>query len=242
MLKTRFAALLAALIFGLVSSSIAGTISLGTVSHDTKTNSVDLQHENMAVPQLQEDDFCVELGISGDVFVDGIGDPDNSTHAVDLAALSASLGPIVITDVGWDVTIDPIGASWYSESSFALTSDTDPSGVQPITLAPGTGEDFANDGSPHNYNSGGLVNLIAAIGENIVATDGIINIELFESFDDVADEADANLLAGSSITFGFRDALTFTEHTAVVKWVPEPASMTLLGLAGLALFGMRRRS
>ncbi len=240
MLKTRLAAF-AALIFGLVGTSMAGTISYGVLEHTAKTSSVDLQHESLAIAHAQEGDFCVELS-NGDVFVGAAGDAGNSLHSVDLAALAGALGPIVITDIGWDVTIEPQGPSWYSEASFALTTDTDPSGAQPVSLSPGTGEDFAFDGSAHNYNSGGLVNLIAAVGENLVATDGVINIELFETFDDASVDPDALLLAGSSITFAFRDALTFTEHTATVKWVPEPASFSLLCLAGLGLLGMRRKN
>lgn len=240
MLKTRFAALAAALILSCAGNALAGSIVSGVLQNTVKSPSIDLHHEDLAVPQTQEDDFCVIIA-PDDVFVDGLGDSDNSVYAVDLASLSGSLGPVVITDVGWDVTIDPIGASWYSESTFALSTDTDPNAVQPITLSPGAGDDFANDGSPNSYSSGGLVNLIAAIGENLVSVDGMINIELFESFVDNEDMPDANLLSGSSLTFGFRDALTFTEHTVEVKWVPEPASFTLLSLAGMALLGLRRK-
>ncbi|CAN0594277.1 unnamed protein product, partial [Laminaria digitata] len=62
----------------------------------------------------------------------------------------------------------------------------------------------------------------------VVGADGILDINFFESFDDVAGEIDATYLAGSTITIVGQGI------------VPAPASLALIGLGGLAA-GRRRR-
>lgn len=215
--------------------AMAGTISVGSIAHTVKTPSIDLNHTGSG----PRGGVICEIIAPSDEFVDLLGDADNSSYDVDLAGLIGAIGPVVITDIGWDVSIESVGASWLSEASFALSTDTDPTPLpQPLTLTPGAGDDFAGSAT---YSSGGPINLIGAIGENLVSVDGLVNIELFESFDDTADATDALLLAGSSLTFVVTDALTFTSSTVEVKWVPEPASFGMLSLAGLVMLLGRRK-
>ncbi len=237
---TKFQTLLAvALAATLVGSSLAGTIAIGALSHEVKTPSVDMQHELLAVPPAQEGVvFCEVLGVS-DVFYGLPGDPSNSNYAIDVAGIVGASGPVIITDLGWDVTIETNGPSWLSEAVFAFTSDTDPDLVQPITITPGAGDDGPGTAT---YSSGGLVNLVGNGLENIVAVDGIVGLELFDTFEDFADSPDANLLTGSVLTLAVTNALTFESSLVELKWVPEPASFGLLGLAGLLLIATRRKS
>ena len=124
---------------------------------------------------------------------------------------------MMVSDIGWDLTLTTIGASWGSEATFGFNDV--------LYLAPGSGDDFPV--SVMSYNSGGLVDLTDNGFDNLMADDfGNITIELFETFDDVQGEVDAYLEAGSVLRLG----LTY----------PAPGSVMTLGV-GLLCCGRRRR-
>lgn len=119
-----------------------------------------------------------------------------------------------ITGIGWDATIVTNGGSWLSESVMRFNND--------LFLTVGIGDDFAGTGS---YSSGGILDLVGTGLDFFLAADGLLNIEFFESFDDVADEIDN----------------VFTSGSLQVQYViPAPSALAMLGLGGLVA-GRRRR-
>ena len=163
-------------------------------------------------------------GQSFDIVVDNQswdleGSPNNETITVDLAALGLAPADWVLNGVGWNVDVDPIGASWYSEVTFGFA---DQGSVNDLFVTPGAGDDFANTGAPINYTSGGTLKLGDAGIPDIAISSGFLEIEIFESFDDVAGAPDANV-----------------SGTITLQFVPAPGALALLGLAGVV--GRRRR-
>lgn len=152
------------------------------------------------------------VDISGFNSVDSAGSPLNDS--IDLFIGQGWL----LYAIEWDVTIATVGASWLSEVTFGFTElDGQPS------FAPGAGDDTPGTAS---YSSGGVLDL-ADIGIEPfrIDADGVLSIEIFESFDDVEGSLDASFLQGSRMTFYF---------------VPSPASLGVLGAGAIAL-GRRRR-
>ncbi len=152
---------------------------------------------------------------------DLVGDADNVVMLIDMAALFglASGSSIDLNGIGWDVTIASAGASWQSEARIYFDNDTQDSG-EGIFLAPGIGVDSPGTGS---YSSGGILKLVDAGLPDLILDNGILRLEWFESFDDIADTVDARM-------FG-----TLTLQSSV----PAPSGVALLGLGGLV--AMRRR-
>lgn len=150
------------------------------------------------------------------------GSPNNDIETVDLAAALGITGDVIVTGIGWDVEIASTGASWLSEAVLGFGSD----GVTAINLTPGTGDTFAGTGT---YTSGGIVDLIG-IELTFVVTDGLLTIEFFESFDDIADSIDAVITGSLTI-----------EYEAVTA-VPVPAAVWLFASGLLGLMGARRRA
>ncbi|MEM7312954.1 MAG: PEP-CTERM sorting domain-containing protein, partial [Planctomycetota bacterium] len=182
-----------------------------------------------------EGDFCIEMGI-GDMFGGTQDDPINSIYHIDLGSLVDG-GAIEITDIAWDVTIQPIGDSWYSDATIGFAVE-DGSG---LALAPGVGEEFPFDGAAHQYISAPL-NLIDAGVGNLNAPSGVFVLTFFDFYDDIPGEADALLLGDSVISVTFDDE-SGNSHTADIKWaaVPEPGSLGLLLAGFLAMLGIIRR-
>ncbi len=156
----------------------------------------------------------IEVDISNLVSFDGLGAPGNETLSINLPE-----GYDRVIGIGWDVVLETYGASWASEASIALGDSVDGAA---LFLSPASGED-APLGEPTAYSSGGIVDLIG-LGLDFSVASGVLSLELFEGFDDVAGEADAAWLAGSTIS---------------VQVIPAPGAIALLGAAGL--IGTRRR-
>lgn len=172
-----------------------------------------------ALPSASASVFSVD--VTGTQSWDEQGDLDNTIMVIDVAAELglASGSSVTIIGVGWDVSLATNGLSWLSEATVFINGE--------VTLAPGT-EDNPGTG---NYSSGGIINLFDNGIPDIVLSDGLLTLEFFESYDDVADSVDAIWTAG-----------TLSFETAMAP-VPLPAALPLLlvSLGGLAMGGRRRR-
>lgn len=144
------------------------------------------------------------------------GAPINQVFFVNIGAGNA------VNGLGWDVVLTAFGLSWRSEIRVLVTDST---GLGGFNLAPGTD---ASPGGPTAYSSGGQILKLAnySIPDVVALGDGLIRLEFFESYDDVAGAFDGIWNSGS----------LFLQTT-----VPTPASAGLLGLAGVGLLGRKRR-
>lgn len=161
---------------------------------------------------------------------DAEGDSNNTIVTVDLAAaLGFAPGSAVFIDaIGWDVMINPQGASWYSEATVAFRDSSNDPTRPAVILSPGAGDDVTNDGAPRAYSSGGLIDLTdSGLADIMLLSDGILVMEFFEGFDDVPDAVDAFWSGTLSVN---------------AQVVPVPAALPLLLSAlGLTGFLTRRR-
>ncbi len=169
-------------------------------------------------------------GVTGSVFsvsvaglesFDGLSAAGNTVLLIDIGAMLGNAGSsVTMTSIGWDVTGTAEGASWQSEMRFYFDDNIAPDltglFLRPLsTNGPGTG----------SATSGGQIDLTDNAIPNIVLPNGILRIELFESFDDAA---------------GVRDGIWDSGSLMIgVAEVPAPGAAALLGLAGLT--GLRRR-
>jgi hypothetical protein len=141
------------------------------------------------------------------------GTAGNTLLSLDLGAAGT------ITGVGWDVTIQAIDPSWQSEVTFDIGDSLD--APENVFVSPGAGITTPGTGT---FSSNGIIKLIDAGIPDIVIADGIVEIEVFDSFDDGGPAGqDANISG--------------TLFLQVV--IPAPAALGLLGVAGFA--GRRRR-
>ena len=115
----------------------------------------------------------------------------------------------VMTGIGWDVTIATVGGSWLSEARVYFDgSDLDGSG---LFLTPGS-----SMGSPGTatFSSGGIIDLTDnGIPDIPVLADGLIHMEFYEGFDDVAGAIDATWTAGT-LDLVYATCGSVTEMTA----------------------------
>lgn len=145
------------------------------------------------------------------------GSPNNTVFTLDLNALLGGIAgdDAFVTGLGWNVNLETVGASWLSEAVYNYSGQ--------IFLTPAVGENAPGAG---NFASGGILDL----GDNglpdILAAGGILTIELFESFDDVAGAIDT--FADGTLTL------------AVDYKVPAPGALAVLGLGGLVASRRRR--
>lgn len=170
----------------------------------------------------------INFSVDGISSFDAPGDPDNVILTIDLAAeLGLASGSSVTVDgFGWDVTITPIGDSWYSEATAGFS---DSAGGQGINVSPGAADGNAGDGIPLAYTSGGILDLTDNGLSDIVLADGILLVEFSEGFDDIADTPDSTW--GGSM-----------DVSASKTVVPVPPAFLLLasGLLSAGVFGRRK--
>jgi len=175
-----------------------------------------------AITASAQEGIVIDYDISGAESWDDYGAASNEVHVIDAAGLVGlpSGTAVTMNGIGWDVTIETIGGSWLSEATMYFDDNISPDGVG-LFLTPGVADSYAGTAT---YTSGGIIDLSDAGIDNIALPDGLLRLEFYEDYDDVAGQVDANYLASSVL------------HLDIV---PEPAGLTLIGLGTLAL--IRRR-
>jgi len=155
----------------------------------------------------------VTIDLSGMDSWDLFADADNVVLNTAIGANSHIVG------IGWDLTFATVGASWLSEATISFEDSAQAGGVFLAgsgTAAPGT----------ETNSSGGIFDLVGTGLDFFLGADGMLRMELFEDFDDVADAVDGSYLSGSSVQIQYV--------------VPAPGALAMLGLGGLVA-GRRRR-
>lgn len=156
--------------------------------------------------------------------VDALSSPNNQIILFNAAvALGLPSGtPVVLNGIGYDVTIEAIAPSWLSEMRVYLDDN-----IAPDQLGLFFG--FSNVGAPGvaNASSNGIIKFGPGTPlpqiPPVALPNGILRMEFFESYDDAVGVVDGIFRSGS----------------IQLQLVPEPASLSLLALGGLAL--IRRR-
>ena len=163
--------------------------------------------------------MTTEYSVAGLDSIDGFGSPLNFVGSAFLGANAR------VTGIGWNLNIETVGLSWLSEAAIGFTSLSQGAGVN---LTAAFADTFSGAG---NYNSGGVVDLVGLGLAFRVEGDGKLRIELFETFDDNFESADAHYLRDSTLTFQY-------------QLVPEASTSAMLafGLFGVGLVMRRRRT
>lgn len=156
------------------------------------------------------------VDLSGSSFNGEPGSPLNEVFNVNLGANA------MVTGVGFDITLEAFSPSWLSEATIALEDSAQTAG---LFLTPAVGNDGPGAGS---FSSGGVIDLSDVDGMGLdltfsVGADGILRIELFDTFDDF-----------------FSPQATISSGSVTIQYIPAPASAALLGLGGLAAARRRR--
>lgn len=185
------------------------------VKTETSASTLDL------TPSTPRAGQTFDVDLTGIQSWDSLGSATNTVLLIDVAAaLGAASGTqVTMNGIGWDVTLSTNGASWASEAVMYFDDNIAPD-LSGLFLTP-----FFDQSTPGTFatSSGGILKLADAGIPDIVLADGILRIEFYESFDDVAGAADANW--GGTIT---------------IQAVPAPGGLALLGLGGLAAARRRR--
>ncbi len=151
---------------------------------------------------------------------DGWPDASNWVGLVDIGSATGLGSAAVVNGVGWDVTIETVGSSCFSDCLIYLDDAVSPDG-DGLAFPPGPD---ATSGTG-TYGSSGIMDLTDNGVADIPLPDGWLRIEMVEAIDDFPDAIDARYLSGS--------VLYVSVH-------PEPATVVLLGL-GIAGMAARRR-
>ncbi len=126
----------------------------------------------------------------------------------------------LVDAISYNLSIATVGASWLSEATVLFTN----SSGDGVMLTPGYA---APDGPGVGTYSDSV--LLSNFGLTFnIGSDGLLFVQFFETFDDVAGAADAFYTAGN-ITFGN------------IGPVPEPATYGLMALGLLGVVGAARR-
>lgn len=213
------------LIIGAVlgSATLASGASVPTSSHELLGSTINGPY-NTATPQNGRMGAQRTVDISGISTWDVLGSPNNTVLLVDLAALFGKPAGSTVTmnGIGWHTNQSTVGSSWLSEMAMYFDDNIAPDGLG-LFLRPGASQATPGTGT---FDSNGVIKLEGAGIAPIVLPNGILRIEFYESFDDVANAIDGNFLSGSFLTIQTTN-------------VPAPGALALLGLAGLV--GIRRR-
>lgn len=221
MQRTHFVgAATAALSLSLVTSAFAASLS---VTPFPLLNKGDMEPDQTLVMGAAGPEADVLVSVAGKNSWDLVSDSSNDVMIIDVAVLAGqpSGTPMVMTGIGWDVTVQTVGASWLSEARMYFDDAIAPD-LSGLFLRPSS----INSSGVDSPSSGGVIDLSDNAIPDIVLPNGQLRIEFYESIDDVADAIDANWTAGNL--------------TIRAEVVPEPASLSLLALGGLAVLRRRR--
>jgi len=176
---------------------------------------------------------------------DGLDDADNIVIDLDIGAGNT------LTGVGWDIGIATVGDSWLSEATIQHSDSTGSADPNAINLNVGDGldnsgdQEFSSGGAIVDFSDNGLPDITAG-------ADGILRLQLFESFDDNTDAIDANyrdaatpqLCAGLALACTNQFACNIAVGGGLTERVPanNPWALGLLILliAGLGFVAVRR--
>lgn len=220
--KQVLSAATAALSFSLSSSAFAASLTSTPAALHAKG---DIEPDQTLVfgSGTSEVFFDILSSVAGSNSWDLVSDGSNEILLVDVATLAGQPAgtPMVMTGIGWNVSLATVGASWRSEARFYFDDAVAPD-LSGLFLRP------ASENSPGTgtYSSVGVLDLTDNGVSDIALPTGVLRIELYESYDDVADAIDANWTAGNL--------------TIRAEPVPEPTSLSLLALGGLAALRRRR--
>jgi len=128
---------------------------------------------------------AVDLTIDAVSSWDEFGEPTNVVLTADLADLAGfgSGQGLIVTGVGFDLTLETFMFSWLSEAEINLDDADAPSGG--LTLNPGLGDDFSGTDTYTRP----LTKL--ADVDQFALTNGVLRLEFYESFDDLPNVVDA---------------------------------------------------
>ncbi|MCO6046389.1 PEP-CTERM sorting domain-containing protein [Aeoliella sp. ICT_H6.2] len=172
--------------------------------------------------------------LTGTRDIDISGLPTGGADPLDDEVLMIDLGTggqdAVIIGVGWDVTITADDPSWLSHASIDFHSSYI---VNPAGFPMFGGDDFSGTAS---YSSGGIedITMIPIPGTedtfdlSFTAPEGILTLVLNEFVDDLSVAPDGLWESPSLVTVRY-------------TYVPEPASIVLLGMMSLGLLSSRCR-
>jgi hypothetical protein len=124
------------------------------------------------------------IDVTGIPSMDLEDDPDNIIVSTNIGA------GMIITGIGWDLTIGTIGDSWRSEAISSWSTDA---GLF-VFVTPASSD---NSPGTNAYSSGGIIDLDTAGIGYITNINGNIAVQFFEGYDDYPDSADAYYLAGT---------------------------------------------
>lgn len=200
--------------------SVAALVASAGVASAAKNVANDsvFWNENTAVTQKSLPTVSSRQGQIIQVPVAGIESRD-AQGAGGNVVVNLNLGAgTIVNGIGWNVVLTAEGESWQSEMAVGFGSG----GTTFINLRPGAGVNSPGQGA---FTSNGIIKLSTVpLPDMVVAADGILRLEFFETFDDVA---------------GVRDGI-WKSGFINLQIVPTPGAASLFGLAGLAAARRRR--
>jgi len=198
---------------GLIALALA--VSPVAVAHiSTSPDSISA----ITLPQREDPEratLVVGLNIAGSNSWDALGDAANEVILFDVATMMGVPAgtPLFITAIGWNVTIETVGTSWISEARIYID---EPAMTGGVFIAPGLGTDAPGIAS---FASGPI-----PLSSNLVLPNGMLRLELYESFDDVPNAVDAHWMSTIFLTVE----------------VPSPGTAAILLAAPLSAIRRRR--
>lgn len=207
--------------------AVAGTAMGQNVSaFDTATGEREFTSAGSGGGSIELSGGVTNFDVTGIASFDAQGLLGNTIVTLDLAsALGYAPGtPITMNGIGWNVSLRADGASWLSELGVYFDDNVAPD-LSGLFLRPGAGTN--TPGGPTNF-ANPIIKLSDVAIPNILLPNGVLRMEFYESFDDVAGAADGQWVSG------------FLSIQTVEQVVPAPGAAGLLGLAGLAAARRRR--